>query len=180
MKYRKGETGIDIPGRNPRVFQKSDGYWYFLTRERTEVGPFPSDEAASMGVNDYAGFSQDADRVYLDDLDEPVGDGLAELLPGSLSPEGAASSCLPGERIFDNGETEAQRQARQFSSRVFSRDDVWYFFTREGRDSGPFATRAEAEEAVARYVGFAGDLDRVIDEALKEEAAEDTSPDDPL
>lgn len=177
VEFRKGEAGVEVPRRSPRVFQKSDGFWYFLTREKTEVGPFPSDEAASMGVDGYAGFSQDADRVYLDDMDTPVGDGLEELLPDNPAPEAAKEEILPGERISDTGETEMQRRSRLFSSRVFLREAAWYFFTREGRDIGPFASRAEAEESVARYVGFAGDLDRVIDEALRQESAQDPSPD---
>ena len=163
VEVRKGETGVNIPNRSPRVFQKADGFWYFLTREKTEVGPFATDEAASAGVADYAGFSQDADRVYLDDLDVPVGDGLVELLSRQANDEIVSNNDdLPGERILDSEETADQRKARLYSSRIFLREGSWYFFTREGRDIGPFVSRDAAEAGIVKYVEFAGDLDRVI------------------
>ncbi len=168
VEYRKGETGVQIPSRSPRVFQKADGFWYFMTRENTEVGPFSTDEIASTGVQDYAGFSQDVDRVYLDDTSFPVGDGLADLLPAHTVVV-MGDEPVSGERTLDTEETAAERRARFYSSRIFLREGDWYFFTREGRDIGPFKTRDDTEEALAKYVGFAADLDRVINEAVQEE-----------
>ena len=40
-----------------------------MTRERVDVGPFASQELAEIGVQDYAGFSMDADRIIPDPLD---------------------------------------------------------------------------------------------------------------
>jgi hypothetical protein len=166
--HRTGETGMPIPARHPRVFQKTDGFWYFLTREKTEVGPFPTDEAAAVGVEDYAGFSQDVDRVYLDDVDMPVGDGLAELLSRHSDAVSPIIDNISGERLSDTAEAVTQRQSRLFSSRVFFRDNTWFFFTREGRDIGPFESRDVAEKALVKYVDFAGDLDRVIHDAYRD------------
>jgi hypothetical protein len=165
--HRTGETGMPIPARHPRVFQKTDGFWYFLTREKTEVGPFPTDEAAAVGVDDYAGFSQDADRVYLDDVDMPVGDGLDELLSRYSDAVAPVIENIAGERLSDTAAV-TQRQSRLFSSRVFFRDNTWFFFTREGRDIGPFESREVAEKALIKYVDFAGDLDRVIHDAYRD------------
>jgi hypothetical protein len=66
-KRRKGEGG-PLPQRRSRTFFKGDG-WYFMTRERVDVGPFASQELAEIGVQDYAGFSMDADRIIPDPLD---------------------------------------------------------------------------------------------------------------
>ena len=60
-KPRKGEEG-PLPQRRSRTFFKGDG-WYFMTREHIDVGPFASQELAEIGVQDYAGFSMDADRA---------------------------------------------------------------------------------------------------------------------
>lgn len=56
-KRRQGEGG-PLPQRRSRTFFKGDG-WYFMTRERVDVGPFASQELAEIGVQDYAGFSTD-------------------------------------------------------------------------------------------------------------------------
>jgi hypothetical protein len=64
---RKGEDG-PLPQRRSRTFYKGDG-WYFMTREHVDVGPFVSQELAEIGVQDYAGFSMDADRAHHDPLD---------------------------------------------------------------------------------------------------------------
>ena len=164
--YRKGETGGAIPKRSPRVFQKADGFWYFMTREKTEVGPFPSDMDATRGVNDYAGFGEDVDRIYPDLAIEPVGDGLEEIMGLDVAAEEAVP--LPAERMTDVQGIESVRHARMFSSRIFSREAEWYFFTREGRDIGPFPSREDAETALARYVGFARDVDLQIKTAYEE------------
>ena len=176
--HRKGEQGIEIPRRSPRVFQKADGFWYFMTREKTEVGPYPTDEAATDGVNDYAGFSQDVDRVYLEDIGTPVGESLDDLAALQRQDAPVDIESLPGERMVDTQETAAERRARLFSSRLFFRDGGWYFFTREGRDVGPFPVREEAELAIEKYVGFASDLDRVIRDAYEEDASRVQGADD--
>jgi hypothetical protein len=64
-KLRVGEGG-PLPERRSRTFFKGDG-WYFMTRERVDVGPFSTQELAEIGVKDYAGFSMDADHVHPDD-----------------------------------------------------------------------------------------------------------------
>ncbi len=38
------------------------------------------------------------------------------------------------------------------TSRFFCIRGRWYFACREGRDQGPFASRAEAEAALARHI----------------------------
>lgn len=60
-KRRQGEDG-PLPERRSRTFYKGDG-WYFMTREHVDVGPFSSQELAEIGVQDYAGFSMDAERM---------------------------------------------------------------------------------------------------------------------
>lgn len=60
-KRRRGEDG-PLPQRRSRTFYRGDG-WYFMTREHIDVGPFATQELAEIGVQDYAGFSMDADRV---------------------------------------------------------------------------------------------------------------------
>ncbi len=64
-KPREGEAG-PIPPRNSRTFEKADG-WYFMTRERVNIGPFASQELAEIGVQDYAGFSVDANLLDVED-----------------------------------------------------------------------------------------------------------------
>ena len=66
-KRRQGEDG-PLPERRSRTFYKGDG-WYFMTREHIDVGPFSSQELAEIGVQDYAGFSMDAERVDPDAVD---------------------------------------------------------------------------------------------------------------
>lgn len=38
------------------------------------------------------------------------------------------------------------------SGRVFCVDNDWYYSTREGKDIGPFSTKAEAEVALALFL----------------------------
>lgn len=64
-KPREGEAG-PIPPRNSRTFQKADG-WYFMTRERVNIGPFATQDLAEIGVQDYAGFSVDANLLDAED-----------------------------------------------------------------------------------------------------------------
>lgn len=64
-KLRSGENG-PLPDRRSRTFFKGDG-WYFMTRERVDVGPFATQELAEIGVHDYAGFSMDADHIHPDE-----------------------------------------------------------------------------------------------------------------
>jgi hypothetical protein len=59
---RKGEEGHP-PERRTRTFFRGDG-WYFMTREHIDVGPFATQEQAELGVQDYAGFSMDVDRLH--------------------------------------------------------------------------------------------------------------------
>lgn len=69
-KPRKGEEG-PLPQRRSRTFFKGDG-WYFMTREHIDVGPFSSQELAEIGVQDYAGFSMDADQANYEAAHESV------------------------------------------------------------------------------------------------------------
>ncbi|HSC74893.1 MAG TPA: DUF6316 family protein [Pseudomonadales bacterium] len=66
-KRRRGEDG-PLPERRSRTFFRGDG-WYFMTREHVDVGPFASQELAEVGVQDYAGFSMDADKIHPDPID---------------------------------------------------------------------------------------------------------------
>lgn len=66
-KRREGEDG-PLPLRRSRTFYKGDG-WYFMTREHVDVGPFSTQELAEIGVQDYAGFSMDADNMHPDPRD---------------------------------------------------------------------------------------------------------------
>jgi hypothetical protein len=66
-KLRQGEDG-SLPQRRSRTFFKGDG-WYFMTREHVDVGPFASQELAEIGVQDYAGFSMDADKIHPEPID---------------------------------------------------------------------------------------------------------------
>lgn len=179
---RQGEGGGDIPKRSPRVFQKSDGHWYFMTREATEVGPFQTDEAATAGVNDYAGFAQDADKVYFSDAVHPVGDGLTDLFVQPAAPTDDATVVLPADRATDNSDTDTAsgRQWRQFSSRIFVRENAWFFFTREGREMGPFASRADAQDGLEKYVAFAKSLEQEIQSAYQEDPPMPENHDDDL
>lgn len=61
---RAGEAG-PAPQRRSRTFLKEDG-WYFMTRERVDIGPFASQELAESGVQDYVGFAVDAATVDAD------------------------------------------------------------------------------------------------------------------
>lgn len=79
-KRRKGEAGAP-PERRSRTFYRGDG-WYFMTREHIDVGPFATQELAEAGVQDYAGFSQDLDRLHAQPAeiipDEAIYDDLAD------------------------------------------------------------------------------------------------------
>ena len=49
MKFRDGESPSSRYRAASRCFQMN-GKWYFATREGIDVGPFPSREAAEVGV----------------------------------------------------------------------------------------------------------------------------------
>jgi hypothetical protein len=81
---RSGEQG-PLPARRSRTFYKGDG-WYFMTREHVDVGPFATQELAEIGVQDYAGFSMDADHIHPEPIDiVPDESGLDDM--DSFQPE---------------------------------------------------------------------------------------------
>lgn len=155
---REGETG-PLPQRGSRTFQKDDS-WYFMTRERVDVGPFATQDLAEKGVQDYAGFSMDSDKVYLDSLDvvpDESGIALPEEELVVLPPD------QPGGEVFDRRRGD-ESPAHNRSSRVFESIDGYWFSTREGGNIGPFPTRHDAERGVQDYVSFAVDSERMFDE----------------
>lgn len=83
-KPRQGEDG-PLPQRRSRTFYKGDG-WYFMTREHVDVGPFSSQELAEIGVQDYAGFSMDADNMHPDPHDTVPDESGLDILP-DLQPD---------------------------------------------------------------------------------------------
>ncbi|MEZ5540161.1 MAG: DUF6316 family protein [Pseudomonadales bacterium] len=58
---RKGESGVP-PERRSRTFFSGDG-WYFMTRERVDVGPFNTQAEAESGVQDYIGLSLGVEHI---------------------------------------------------------------------------------------------------------------------
>lgn len=48
---RNGEQG-NIPPRNGRFLEKS-GYWYYMTREGVDIGPFDTRADAEVGVGEF-------------------------------------------------------------------------------------------------------------------------------
>jgi hypothetical protein len=48
--------------------------------------------------------------------------------------------------------TDTPKAEFKSSDRVFSRADLWYFHTREGKDVGPFRYRDEAELMLTKFV----------------------------
>ncbi|MGB5097086.1 MAG: DUF6316 family protein [Porticoccaceae bacterium] len=58
---RTGEQAVPevITARNSRVFQGSGG-WYFSTREKVTLGPFPAPEKAEAAVADFLMFIKSA------------------------------------------------------------------------------------------------------------------------
>ncbi len=63
---RLNECG-DTPNRNKR-FYKSEGYWYYTTREQVVIGPFDSLHAAEEGACAYVDFIIHAEPGVLDAL----------------------------------------------------------------------------------------------------------------
>ncbi len=58
---RAGEETVPgvITTRNSRLFQLADG-WYFSTREKVTLGPFPAPEKADAAVADFLMFIKSA------------------------------------------------------------------------------------------------------------------------
>ncbi|MDO3388555.1 DUF6316 family protein [Gilvimarinus sp. SDUM040013] len=48
---RDGEQGT-VPDRKGRFLEKS-GYWYYMTREGVDIGPFDSRADAEIGVGEF-------------------------------------------------------------------------------------------------------------------------------
>lgn len=53
------------------------------------------------------------------------------------------------------------------NSRFFTKDDYWYYSTREGVAIGPFDTLLEAEHGVSAYIDFVLHAEPEVVEALK-------------
>lgn len=157
MPRREGEDG-PIPPRGSRTFEKPDG-WYFMTRERVDVGPFASQDLAEKGVQDYVGFSMDADKVYLDCVD-----GVPDESGLSAAPD-MENLAVPPEKpaadVFDRRRGEDAPAPRR-QSRIFENDEGFWFATREGSSIGPFPTCADAERGIQDFVSFALDVDHVV------------------
>ena len=145
---RNGDTSLAPPQRASRTFLKPDG-WYFMTRERVDVGPFATEDLAQRGVADYAGFSMDADKVLYAERTDVVPDesGIHVSELAAAVPPG----WLQGD-VFDRRRGDDE-PALQRSVRMFECRSGWYFATREGGSVGPFPTRADAERGVLDYVG---------------------------
>lgn len=157
---REGESG-PVPVRSARTFRKEDG-WYFMTREKVDVGPFATQELAEKGVQDYAGFSMDAERIYFDSLDidaVSVADDSEEQVKSG--PGGRALLDEMVCEVFDRRRGD-DAPAPVRTSRLFSNHEGWWFATREGGNIGPFPERVAAEKALVDFVVFATDVERVV------------------
>lgn len=154
---RSGESG-PVPQRGSRTFEKADG-WYFMTREKVDVGPFASQDLAEQGVQHYAGFSMDADKVYLDAVDV-VADESGIQWQADDADDLPAEPELPVD-VFDRRRGDME-PAPQRNPRIFQRPDGFWFATRDGDPVGPFPTQADAERGIRDFVGFAIDVERVV------------------
>lgn len=56
LQNRRNETDTVIPERKKRIFKKEDGYFYYLTREGFDMGPFDNEELAITSINEYINF----------------------------------------------------------------------------------------------------------------------------
>lgn len=63
---RTGEKG-DHPTRSKRVFQ-SGNYWYYMTREGIDIGPFDCAAEAEAGVRNFVDFILHADPAVAQSL----------------------------------------------------------------------------------------------------------------
>jgi hypothetical protein len=151
---RRDEAALQVERRKSRTFAKPDG-WYFITREGVDVGPFPTESLAQEGVENYAGFSMDADRVYIDSMDVVPDESETETQDDLDVPPAHHEPVYQGE-VFDRRRgDEAPAESR--SGRVFEGKGGWYFSTREGGNVGPFPSVAAAEAGVVYYVSFSLD-----------------------
>ena len=51
----RAEENGDCPSRSKRVFQNGN-YWYYMTREGIDIGPFDSESEAEAGVRYFVDF----------------------------------------------------------------------------------------------------------------------------
>mgnify|MGYP000374416184 CR=1 FL=1 len=66
--HRNGEKG-DIPIRNQRYFQK-DNYWYYITREGVDIGPFDTLPEAEVGAREFIEYICNAERSMIETLEQ--------------------------------------------------------------------------------------------------------------
>ncbi|HQQ63525.1 MAG TPA: DUF6316 family protein [Pseudomonadales bacterium] len=151
---RRDEEALQVQRRQSRTFEKDDG-WYFITREGVDVGPFPSELLAKEGVENYAGFSMDADRVYIDSVDVVPDESDSQDYGDEDVPPAHHEPVYQGE-VFDRRRGD-ESPAEMRSGRVFEGKGGWYFATREGGNVGPFPSIAAAEAGVVYYVSFSLD-----------------------
>ena len=64
---RLGENGSE-PNRTNRLFEKN-GYWYYKTREKVDIGPFDSFVEAEMGVSEFIDFIIHAEPSIVETLE---------------------------------------------------------------------------------------------------------------
>lgn len=173
---REGESG-PVPERASRTFMKEDG-WYFMTREQVDVGPFASQDLAEKGVEDYAGFSMDSERVYFDSLDIDAPAVPDESEPHDEGePVGRAALDELVCEVFDRRRGE-EAPAPVRTSRLFSNHEGWWFATREGANIGPFPDREPAEKALVDFVMFAADVAKVVASFEYQDVPDMTARDD--
>ncbi len=63
--YREGEEQ-QIENRSGRFYQKGTSDWFLQTREGIELGPFESHAEASVCLNDYLDFVDEADSTCME------------------------------------------------------------------------------------------------------------------
>lgn len=152
---RRNEEALQVQRRQSRTFEKADG-WYFITREGVDVGPFPNELLAKEGVENYAGFSMDADRVYMDSVDVVPDESDPQEDDGDVVVPPAHHEPVYQGEVFDRRRGD-EMPAEMRSGRVFEGKGGWYFATREGGNIGPFPSITAAEAGVVYYVSFSLD-----------------------
>ncbi|HSG89826.1 MAG TPA: DUF6316 family protein [Pseudomonadales bacterium] len=69
--YRLGDDTPPVQRSQTRVYEEQDG-WYFTTREGKAMGPYPSEEEAKQGLQDFIEFIQLAPLDTLATLTESL------------------------------------------------------------------------------------------------------------
>ena len=143
--HRNGESNLPA-ARTDRLF-RSDGRWYFKTREEQNVGPYTSFVEVSRALPLFVDFAKSLSSERVQSLIEHHNKSIEKRVAST-------------KKVSQN---ESLSTAVS-TCRIYFSDNAWFYKTPEGRKAGPYHSNEEAKKVAALFSDFSDKLpeERII------------------